>query len=183
MCCADRGVICLQRNCSLARQTERLYIKHYTVTQHCFISACIILEGELHTTMTFNKNELPWKCLWKSYFWKGNVHHKGHLEHNSKILSLFISTKLISLHFFFLTFCLNLQCVHIRSWDKTETNLVLNISRSCPGQYILWHANTLEKLTVLAAVSESVVEKKTNNIKVVLRSLNKQANFQFVIAL
>lgn len=85
--------------------------------------------------------------------------------------------------FFFLTFCLNLQCVHIRSWDKTETNLVLSISRSCPGQYILWHANTLEKLTVLAAVSESVVEKKTNNIKVVLRSLNKQANFQFVIAL
>lgn len=68
-----------------------------------------------------------------------------------------------------------------------ETNLVLNISRSCPGQYILWYANTLEKLTVLAAVSESVVEKqnktKQKNIKVVLRSLNKQANFQFVIAL
>lgn len=160
VCCADTGVICLQRNCLLARQTDRLYIKHYTVTQHCFILACIILEGELHTTMTVKINELPLKCVWKSYFWKGNVHHKGRLKHNSKILSLFISTKLISLHFF-PTFCLNFQCVRIRSWDKTETNLVLNISRSCPGQYILWYANTLEKLTVLAALSESVVKKTT----------------------
>lgn len=72
---------------------QKLYFKYYTVSRHCFILACIILDEELRTIMTSKRNEIPWK----GYLWMGNTLHRGFLESNSKVLSLLTPTEHFSL--------------------------------------------------------------------------------------
>lgn len=81
---------------------QKLHFKYYTVTRHCFILACIIMEEELRTIMTFKRNEIPRRSWWKSYLWMGNVCTKGFFKCNSKVLSLFTPTEHFSLFLYIL---------------------------------------------------------------------------------
>lgn len=152
-----RSYSCFQRTCLLGRQTERLYIKYYTVTQNSFIFIYITLEGELHTTRSFEINALPWKCLWNVTSGRVMCSTESILNRIPKFFCSLFLEKVFHCDFFSL-FCQNFQCVCIKSWDKMETNSVLKISRSHLGQCILRYANTLEKLMVFIAVSESGVK-------------------------